>query len=129
MGFFPENGRKDIQMFVNNLMAIGENITPDSPIGDRLSTGLLVALIGMSVVFGILLIIMGILYVFKLFSAKNGKAKVPAAVVTPAAQPSVSSAADGSEEEQVAVITAALTALNNKSDAAYRIKSINKIVE
>ncbi len=127
MEFFPRNGRKDIQMFVNNLMAIGENITPDSPIGERLTTGLLVALIGMAVVFGVLLIIMAILYVFRIFTSKNeAKPQAPAA---PTAAPAAVPASNGSEEEAVAAITAAITALNNKSDAAYRIKSINKIVD
>lgn len=112
-------------MSIFNLMAIGENITSESPIGERLSTGLLVALIGMAVVFGVLLILMAILYVFKLVFAKKGAAEAQASAA-PVSAPAVSSG--DPDEETAAVISAAVAAMYGKSDAAYKIKSIKKIV-
>ena len=95
--------------------------------------GALIALIGMCVVFGVLLLIMGILYLFKAIFGRNSikqeNAKKAEEKKNQAPAAAAASSASNSEEEIAAAITASVTAMNEKSDAAYRIKSIKKIVK
>ena len=110
------------------MLVIGDNITPESTIGERALTGLQVMLIGMSVVFGVLILLMCILYIFKLVSLRSSKkntaeSKEPAPAVVPAADKA------DDEELTVAVITAAIAAARGESECAFNIKSIKKIVK
>ena len=125
-------------MNLTTLMMIGENITSDSPIIDRAIVGVQVVGIGMGVVFGVLILLIGILQVFKLFGNKKPaeeKAATPVAVApAPVAAPAPVSApvasAPASEEEQiVAIATAAIAASRGESDCAFNVISIKKIVK
>lgn len=114
---------------------------PDS-MGERLLYGLQVALTGMLIVFGVLLLIMGVIYLFRLFfytiptrrKARTPKrlpaeppVRIPAPVPVPAA-PSVKQ--DGDEE--IAVIAAALAAALDQTPevfaSRYRIRSFKRIL-
>ena len=115
-------------MLPYGLLAIGEEITENTPIGERAVFGLQVMLIGMCVVFGVLLLLMAILYVFKLFSVKNNK-KVEAPVAASVDTSATTSAASSDEDTVVAVATAAIAAARGESDCAFNIISIKKIVK
>lgn len=125
--------KKGCKLFMNlhDVLTIGENITSDSPIGERVTTGLEVMLIGMSVVFGVLVLLMAILYVFKAFAVKNNKKEEPAAV-EPEVKSTVSAAPAASSSDDdtvVAVATAAIAAARGESDCAFNVISIKKIVK
>lgn len=125
--------KKGCKFFMNlhDVLTIGENITSDSPIGERVTTGLEVMLIGMSVVFGVLVLLMAILYVFKAFAVKNNKKEEPAAV-EPEVKSTVSAAPAASSSDDdtvVAVATAAIAAARGESDCAFNVISIKKIVK
>lgn len=126
--------KKGCNFFMNlhDVLTIGENITSDSPIGERVTTGLEVMLIGMSVVFGVLILLMAILYVFKAFAVKKNKTEVPVKAaepeqnVTTVPAPAASSSDD---DTVVAVATAAIAAARGESDCAFNVISIKKIVK
>ncbi len=103
-----------------------EKTSENASLADKLVAGLQVALIGMAVVFAVLLLLMAILSVFKLFAVRSAKPKAAEAPV--AAQPA-SSVPTGNEEEIAAVLTAAVAAMNNKTESGYKVISIKKIVE
>ena len=101
----------------------------------KLGYGLTIALIGMGIVFAILAIIMGVLYLFEYFfyTLPNKAKKAPespkaAPVVTTA--PAVPVAATSSDDDEVAaVIAAAIAAYYEQSapTSKYRIKSFRRI--
>lgn len=132
-----ENGtiiprKKGCKFFMNlfGVMTIGENITSESPIGERVTTGLEVMLIGMSVVFGVLVLLMAILYIFKAFALKNSKTEEPVKVPeTAQANANTASAAGSDEDTLVAAVTAAIAAARGESDCAFNVISIKKIVK
>jgi sodium pump decarboxylase gamma subunit len=98
------------------------NIDADAPITEKLMYGLEVAGIGMMVVFLVLVLIMAILYVFKLFATSGQKKAAPA----PAAAPAAASAADD-EQTIVAIATAAIAAERGDSECAFKVISVTKI--
>lgn len=104
------------------------NLDPDAPIGDRLMYGLEVALIGMAVVFLVLILIMAILYVFKLFATAGTKkpAEAPKAAPAPAPAAPVAPAADD-EQLIVAIATAAIAAERGESECAFKVISVTKL--
>lgn len=119
-------------MNFTTLLKFGEHITPDSPIGDRVSIGLQVVGIGMGVVFGVLLVLIGILQIFKLFNKKqnsDNKSTEVSAPVAPVAAPATSVAnVPASEEETiVAVATVAIAASRGKSNVDFNVISIAPI--
>lgn len=124
-------------MNFTTLMMIGENLTSDSPIADRATVGLQVVGIGMGVVFGVLILLIGILQIFKLFAVKKpaeNKAQPVEAAPTPvpvaSVAPVASATAPVSEEEQiVAIATAAIAASRGESECAFNVISIKKIVK
>ena len=122
-------------MVLTNIMKIGDSITENSTFGERALTGLQVTLIGMGVVFGVLILLMAILYIFKFFALRSGKSsKVKPAEAEPAAktvtQPAQASVQDASGEEAVvAAATAAIAAHRGESDCAFNVISIKKIVK
>jgi len=106
-----------------------ENLANDASFGDKLSYALKYAAIGLATVFLVLVIIMAVLYLFKLFSVigSKKKAKTPSAEPAVAATKSEPTATTGGEEEIVAVATAAIAASRGESDCAFNVISINKI--
>lgn len=115
-------------MNFTTLLKFGEHITKDSPVGDRVSIGLQVVGIGMGVVFGVLLILIGILQVFKLLSKKPDSVKNIAKVDTPVASSTPVATVSASEEEKiVAIATAAIAAARGKSDVDFNVISITPI--
>lgn len=101
-----------------------ENLAENATFTDRLLYGLRVCAIGMIIVFAVLLILCGVLYLFKLYYKLSQKKKAQ-----PAVQPAAPAANTGVDDEEltVAIATAAIAAARNDSDAAFRIVSIRKI--
>lgn len=110
----------------------GNHINADSTFAERALFGGEVMLIGMAVVFGVLLLLIGILQLFKLFGNKEAKVKEetakPAAPVAPVAT-AVPATGSNEEESVVAIATAAIAAYRGESDCAFNIISIKKIVK
>ena len=126
-------------MYLNTLMKIGGNITKGSGYGDRAMVGLQVVAIGIGVVFAVLILLIGILQLFKLFAVKQTDesaksesvvAPVSAPAVAPIA-PAVSSSAQPTSEEElvVAIATAAIAAARGESECAFNVISIKKILK
>ncbi len=123
-------------MNLTTLMRIGDNITEGSSLGERAVVGLQVVAIGMGVVFGVLVLLIAILQLFKLFAKKNTKPDIvtnaPVATATPAptsAPVSVSAVPASEEEALVAIATAAIAAARGESECAFNVISIKKIVK
>lgn len=120
-------------MNLTTLLKFGEDITADTPIGERAIFGLQVVGIGMGVVFGVLLLLIGILQLFKLFAIKKTVEEIkandaaPAPVVAPSAAVTIAPASE--EEAIVAVASAAIAAYRGESETAFDIISIKKIVK
>ncbi len=119
-------------MNLTTLMKIGENITDSSTMGERVAVGLQVVGIGMGVVFGVLILLIGILQLFKLFAvketAKETKPAQPASVSAPAFAP-VTVSPSNEEEKIVAIATAAIAAARGESECSFNVISIKKIVK
>ena len=109
----------------------GSHLNESSSFAERATFGLEVVAIGMAVVFGVLLLLIGILQIFKLFGAKPvNKVKSEEPKAAPAANAPVSTAvaAPSSEEEKiVAIATAAIAASCGKSDVDFQVLSIAPI--
>ncbi len=101
----------------------------------KLGYGLQIAVIGILIVFAVLALIMGVLYVFELvfYKLPNKQKSAPAA---PKAAPVVSTApaapvaaASANDEEVVAVIAAAVAAYYEQTapTSKYKIKSFRRI--
>lgn len=121
-------------MNLTTLMMIGENITSDSSISERAAVGLQVVAIGMGVVFGVLIILIAILQLFKLFAVKkpvdSTSASDSVSVPPVASAPASASSVPASEEEQlVAIATAAIAAYRGESECSFNVISIKKIVK
>ncbi len=118
-------------MNLTTLMKFGEHITEQTPIGERVLFGLQVVGIGMGVVFGVLVLLIGILQLFKLFSVKKPNKKTAGAPAPAAtAAPSGAAPVASSEEEKiVAIATAAIAAARGKSECDFNVISIKKIVK
>ena len=117
-------------MNISTLLKIGENLTENSTFGERMSVGLQVVAIGMGVVFGVLILLIGILQIFKLFSGDNKqvKPKAEAPVQTSTAAPSSTVSATANEEEKiVAIASAAIAAYRGKSEVDFTVLSIAPI--
>lgn len=119
-------------MNLTTLMKIGDNLNESSSLAERAGVGLQVVLIGMGVVFAVLLLLIGILQVFKLFAVKKpekSESPVSAATPTPVVASAPVAAASASEEEKiVAIATAAIAASRGESECAFNVISIKKIV-
>ena len=107
-----------------------EDLASDASFSEKLLYSLKFAAVGMITVFLVLIILMGVLYAFKLYhniSSKNGvsaPASLEKAPVSPEKAPSVSS---DSEEVIVALASAAIAAYRGKSDCAFKVISVTKI--
>lgn len=99
---------------------------------ERLAHGGKVTLVGMLVVFGVLIVLMIVLYAFQgIFGRKSAKKATPAKESVPApapvSAPVAASAATNNEEEVVAVATAAIAAARGESECAFNVVSITQI--
>lgn len=113
----------------------------DVTLSEALSTGGLVTGVGIGIVFSVLIILMGVLYLFKLIFGRQPKAeKTPKPAKQKTAKPTavkddelvavIAAAAAASEtedEELIAVLTAAVAASLNTSTYNLRIKSYRRI--
>ena len=88
--------------------------------GDRLIYGLKVAGIGMGIVFLVLILLMAILYVFRLFSKPKKQPEK-----APVAAPETNSPDE--EELIVAIATSAIAASRGESECAFKVISVRKI--
>ena len=120
-------------MNFTTLLKFGEGID-GSPIGDRVAFGLQVVGIGMGVVFGVLLILMFVLQLFKLIfaSQKNDKksktvSSENTAAPAPATSVPVNAVNDSEEEKIVAIATAAIAASRGQSEVNFKVLSISPI--
>ena len=97
---------------------------------ERLAHGGKVTLVGMLVVFGVLLVLMAVLYIFQgIFGRKSSRksASVKEPVSAPAFVSAPVAAATNNEEEVVAVATAAIAAARGESECAFNVISITQI--
>ncbi|MDD6762165.1 MAG: OadG family protein [Clostridiales bacterium] len=100
----------------------GEGVT----LSQAMSMGGETIVIGLSIVFGVLLILMCVLYVFGLIFNKKPK-KTEVSVPAEAAAPVVEEPAEEDEEELIAILTAAVAASLNTSTYNLKIKSYRRI--
>lgn len=103
----------------------GKGIT----LSEALETGGVVTLTGMSIVFGVLVILMIVLMLFKLVFGRSSAKKAAASTQAPAAVPAPESKADEDmdDDELIAVLTAAVAASLNTSTYNLQIKSYRRI--
>lgn len=103
----------------------GKNVS----IAEALETGGVTTLTGLSIVFGVLVILMIMLYLFKVVFYKDPAktaAKAPAPVEeAPAVEEAVAEEED--EEELIAILTAAVAASLNTSTYNLHIKSYRRV--
>ena len=112
-------------MNFTTLLKIGENLTENSTYGERAVVGLQVVAIGMGVVFGVLILLIGILQIFKLFSGVKAPAKQETAAKAETAAPTLSVSNQNADDEQkmVAIATAAIAAARGKNEVDFRVLS------
>lgn len=110
-------------MNLTTLFKIGENLTENSTFGERTAVGLQVVAIGMGVVFGVLILLIGILQLFKLFSGEKKAAqnKTEEKTVTPAPAASNNVVANDEEQKIVAIATSAIAAARGKSEVDFDV--------
>lgn len=116
--------RKDVRsMNLTTLFKIGENLTEQSTFGERMTVGFQVVAIGMGVVFGVLILLIGILQLFKLFSGNKKPAQNKVEEKTVASAPVVSNNVVANDEEQkiVAIATSAIAAARGKSEVDFNV--------
>ncbi len=100
-------------------------------IGEALAEGLQVTVIGLTIVFGVLIILMLVLMAFKAVFYKQPKAKPEAlpgaeSIALPAAEPEPK-AKPADDGELIAVLTAAVAASLNTSTYNLNIKSYRRV--
>lgn len=107
-------------MNLDQSLISGEGIT----LSQAFSTGGETAVIGLSIVFSVLIILMIVLYLFRLIFYKK-----PKQTAAPAAEPAPIQTAEteDDEEELIAVLTAAVAASLNTSTYNLRIKSYKRV--
>ncbi|MDO5397095.1 MAG: OadG family protein [bacterium] len=104
----------------------GQGVT----LSEALSEGLKVTGVGLAIVFGVLVILMCVLCLFKVIFYKDPskQAKPAAAAPVPAAPaPAAKAEEDVNEDELIAVLTAAVAASLNTSTYNLQIKSYRRI--
>lgn len=96
----------------------------------NMGEGVVVLVIGMSIVFGVLILLWALLLGFEQVFYKLPKKKSEKAKAQAVAEPVQAAAEEVSEEDDleiVAVITAAISAMTNQSASKFKIKSIRRI--
>lgn len=111
-------------MNVSEALQTGQGVQ----LSEALSFGGLTAITGMSIVFGVLVVLMIVLYLFKLIFYKNPK-KTAKPVEEVKETPVVETKAedDVDDDELIAVLTAAVAASLNTSTYNLNIKSYRRI--
>ena len=97
-------------------------------LSEALGTGGMVTLVGLSIVFGVLVVLMLVLMLFKVIFYKDPKKAQPAeqkTVQTTAPSPVTAQTED--DTELIAVLTAAISASLNTSTYNLRIKSYRRV--
>jgi len=116
----------NIMQFLSAYKSGFEELAENATVSERLLYGLKVCLIGMLIVFAVLAILCGVLYLFKLYYKLSQKKKAPS--TAPVENPAPAAAGVTEDEElTVAIATAAIAAARNDSDAAFKVISIKKI--
>jgi len=111
-------------MYSESLLT-GQGVTLE----EALSTGLMVTGVGLAIVFGVLVLLMLVLVMFKvIFYRDPAKQSKKAAAPAPAAVAPVAAAEeDMDESELIAVLTAAVAASLNTSTYNLQIKSYRRV--
>ncbi len=100
------------------------------PVGDKILAGLLVAFIGMTITFLLLMFIWGAIELLSKFTAVKKKEKVkPAVPVKETPKPVVPEQSLQDDFELVAVITAALNEYTKDSNTVIKIKNIKRVAD
>lgn len=111
-------------MNLSQAMITGKGVT----LSEALTTGGLTTVVGLGIVFGVLVILMIVLYLFKVFFYKEPKkTEVKSAVQEAAEIAPVKSDDLEDTDELIAVITAAVAASLNTSTYNLKIKSLRRI--
>ena len=109
-----------------------EDITVDGvySIGEKMSTALMNTVMGISIVFGVLIIICLLICCFNIFpyleKKKAEKAAVPAKEITPVPQAAAQEEAQADDGELIAVIAAAIAAAEGTSADGFVVRSIRR---
>lgn len=117
-------------MNLTTLIKIGDGLSENPTLGERTVVGLQVVAIGMGVVFGVLIVLIGILQLFKLFSGETKKKKAEPQKVENVTAPVTTAQApvNASEEAKiVAIATAAIAASRGQSEVNFNVISIAPI--
>lgn len=105
----------------------GQGVTLSEALGE----GLKVTGVGLAIVFGVLVILMCVLCLFKVIFYKDPAKQAPAAAQAPAvpapAPAAVKAEEDVDEDELIAVLTAAVAASLNTSTYNLQIKSYRRV--
>ncbi len=111
--------------FSSGIRKIGE----DAGLGERIMAGLETAAIGIAIVFFILIILMAVLYVFKLIFARKSKEAQVADIASakPAPGVPVAETSDRTSKKLIAAVTAAIAASRGDSNVDFDVLSIKKI--
>lgn len=98
-------------------------------LSEALSTGGMVTVVGLGIVFSILVILMVVLYLFKVIFARQPKTEktVAAETVVNNEPVAVTAVDEPDDEELIAVLTAAIAASLNTSTYNLQIKSYRRI--
>ncbi len=112
-------------MNYSDALLTGKGVT----LSDAFSAGGMTTVVGLSIVFGVLLVLMIVLYLFKVIFYKDpNKAKKEVKVETPVEKPvEVMAEVTEDEDELIAVLTAAVAASLNTSTYNLNIKSYRRI--
>ncbi len=122
-------GETTSQAWIDTFSKSGvENLAQDATFTEKLLYGLKYAAVGILTVFMVLVIIMAVLYLFKLFSRGEKKPSVQASKPAVKSAPAVNAnAAVADKDEEELAATAAIAAYLGKSDCAFKIISVTKI--
>lgn len=97
-------------------------------IDEALSTGGITTLTGLSIVFGVLVILMIVLYLFKVIFYKDPVKAAPKAPAQAEPAPEVEEIVEEEDEEElIAILTAAVAASLNTSTYNLQIKSYRRV--
>ena len=98
-------------------------------LGEALATGLQTTVVGLSIVFGVLIILMLVLMLMKkvFYREPAKKAEAPKAAPVEAAPVASVAAKEEDEDELIAVLTAAIAASLNTSTYNLQIKSYRRV--
>ncbi len=115
--------------FLEKLLNLGDEVKNAAPLSERVMMGIETTLLGMGVVFLALITLLAVLSVFKLVFYKPEGKKVelaPTPVEVAPAAPQIEVSETASDEELVAVITAAIAAMTDKPATSFKVVSFRR---